>query len=66
MSPGMKLPSGAAAADGVSVVVFPELSLIGYEPDIAASLAFTDGHQRRINPRRRHCPHQSMLLCPYS
>jgi predicted amidohydrolase len=32
----------AAAGAGVSVLVFPELSLIGYEPDIAASLAFTE------------------------
>jgi len=42
----------AAAAAGVSVVVFPELSLIGYEPDIAASLAFTDGDVR-LEPLRR-------------
>ena len=41
-----------AAAEGVSVVVFPELSLIGYEPDIAASLAFTDDDVR-LEPLRR-------------
>ena len=28
-----------AAAQGVSVLVFPELSLIGYEPDLAAEMA---------------------------
>ena len=42
----------AAAANGVSVVVFPELSLVGYEPDIAASLAFTDD-DIRLEPLRR-------------
>jgi predicted amidohydrolase len=42
----------AAAAAGVSVVVFPELSLIGYEPEIAASLAFTDD-DIRLEPLRR-------------
>jgi predicted amidohydrolase len=33
--------AAAAAAAGVTVVIFPELSLTGYEPDLAASLAFT-------------------------
>src|SRR5436309_1732437 len=31
----------AAAGHGVSVLVFPELSLTGYEPDLAAELAVT-------------------------
>ena len=31
----------AAAAHGVSVLIFPELSLTGYEPDLAAELATT-------------------------
>lgn len=50
----------AAAARGVSVLVFPELSLIGYEPDLAAShaLAATDA---RLDPlgelARRHRMH---------
>jgi predicted amidohydrolase len=30
-----------AAEQGISVLVFPELSLIGYEPDLAAELAIT-------------------------
>ena len=42
----------AAAAAGVSVVVFPELSLTGYEPDMSASLAFTDD-DARLEPLRR-------------
>jgi predicted amidohydrolase len=41
----------AAARRGVSVLVFPELSLTGYEPDLAAGLAMTptDG---RLAPLR--------------
>lgn len=31
----------SAAGQGISVLVFPELSLIGYEPDLAAELAIT-------------------------
>lgn len=31
----------SAAKQGISVLVFPELSLIGYEPDLAAELAIT-------------------------
>src|SRR5256885_16415586 len=31
----------AAARHGVAVLVFPELSLTGYEPDLAAELAMT-------------------------
>ena len=31
----------SAAEQGISVLVFPELSLIGYEPDLAAELAIT-------------------------
>jgi predicted amidohydrolase len=36
----------AAAAHGVSVLVFPELSLTGYEPDLAAALAMTPADPR--------------------
>jgi predicted amidohydrolase len=36
----------AAAARQVSVLVFPELSLTGYEPDLAAGLAITAGDSR--------------------
>jgi predicted amidohydrolase len=36
----------SAARRGVSVLVFPELSLIGYEPDLAAELAITATDER--------------------
>jgi predicted amidohydrolase len=36
----------AAAARGVSVLVFPELSLIGSEPDLAAELAISATDER--------------------
>lgn len=36
----------SAAERGVSVLVFPELSLIGYEPDLAAELAITATDER--------------------
>jgi predicted amidohydrolase len=36
----------SAAARGVSVLVFPELSLVGYEPDLAAELAITVTDER--------------------
>jgi predicted amidohydrolase len=36
----------SAADQGVSVLVFPELSLIGYEPDLAAELAITPTDER--------------------
>lgn len=39
----------AAAEQGVSVLVFPELSLTGYEPDLAAELAITAA-DRRLEP----------------
>ena len=35
-----------AASRGAHVVVFPELSLTGYEPDLAAELAFTPADER--------------------
>jgi len=35
-----------AARQGVSVLVFPELSLTGYEPDLAAKLAMTSADPR--------------------
>lgn len=38
----------AAAAHRVSVLVFPELSLIGYEPDLAAELAITATDNRLL------------------
>jgi predicted amidohydrolase len=46
-----------AAEHGVSVLVFPELSLIGYEPDLAAELAIS-ANAERLSPlaalARRH------------
>jgi predicted amidohydrolase len=39
----------AAAKHGVRVLVFPELSLTGYEPDLAAELAIT-GMEKRLAP----------------
>ncbi|HEY2910226.1 MAG TPA: nitrilase-related carbon-nitrogen hydrolase [Gemmataceae bacterium] len=36
----------AAAQRDVSVLVFPELSLTGYEPELAADLAITAGDER--------------------
>src|SRR5262249_61761781 len=36
----------AAAAHDVSVLVFPELSLTGYEPDLAADLAISAADER--------------------
>jgi predicted amidohydrolase len=38
-----------ASALGVSYVVFPELSLTGYEPDLAAQLAFSN-NDKRLTP----------------
>jgi len=38
----------AAAKQGVSVLVFPELSLTGYEPDLAAELAITAADSRLV------------------
>src|SRR5262245_28841520 len=39
----------AAAKHGVRVLVFPELSVTGYEPDLAADLAIT-GMDDRLAP----------------
>ncbi|WP_164887327.1 carbon-nitrogen hydrolase family protein [Hahella sp. KA22] len=36
----------AAVEEGANVVIFPELSLTGYEPDLARELAFTDTDAR--------------------
>jgi predicted amidohydrolase len=37
---------GKAAAEGVDYVVFPELSLTGYEPELASALAFSPADER--------------------
>lgn len=38
----------AAAEDNVDVIVFPELSLTGYEPDLAKKLVFSDKDRRLV------------------
>jgi predicted amidohydrolase len=38
----------AAAAQGVAVLIFPELSLTGYEPDLAAELAIAPTDERLV------------------
>lgn len=40
---------GKAAAEGVNYLVFPELSLTGYEPELASSFAFSPADER-LNP----------------
>ncbi|MBU2248912.1 MAG: carbon-nitrogen hydrolase family protein [Gammaproteobacteria bacterium] len=37
-----------AASEGVNYLVFPELSLTGYEPDLAHSLAFSTSDERLV------------------
>lgn len=51
-----------AAACDVSVIVFPELSLTGYEPDLAAALAFTSGDGRLAPLRRLVTQHPIALV----
>jgi predicted amidohydrolase len=51
----------AAAASEASIVIFPELSLTGYEPDIAAALAFTVDDER-LNPLRRLAERHQITL----
>ena len=51
----------AAAAAGASLVVFPELSLTGYEPDLAASLAFTADDVRLADLQHLAARHQITL-----
>jgi predicted amidohydrolase len=48
----------AAAAHGVSVLVFPELSLIGYEPDLGASLVLRADDARLTSLRDLVIHHQ--------
>ncbi|WP_439626241.1 carbon-nitrogen hydrolase family protein [Gemmata sp.] len=49
----------AAAARGVSVLVFPELSLLGYEPDLAASHALSAA-DARLDPLGEAARHHRM------
>jgi predicted amidohydrolase len=50
-----------AAAEGARVVLFPELSLTGYEIGLARGLAFTE-HDVRLNPLRRTAQESSATL----
>lgn len=56
----------AAARHGVSLVVFPELSLTGYEPDLAADLALTPSDARLGELRRiaRDCGVDAVVGLP--
>ncbi|HLF11669.1 MAG TPA: carbon-nitrogen hydrolase family protein [Gammaproteobacteria bacterium] len=49
----------AAAGRGISLLVFPELSLTGYELDLAADLAIT-GTDRKLEPLRALARRHSM------
>jgi len=51
----------AAASCDVSVLVFPELSLTGYEPDLAASLTFAADDARLNSLRRLAIQHRITL-----
>jgi predicted amidohydrolase len=50
-----------AAADGTQVVVFPELSLTGYELGLTSALAFSEDDPR-LAPLRDAAAHYSMTL----
>jgi predicted amidohydrolase len=51
----------SAAGQGVSVLVFPELSLIGYEPELAAALAI-DATDERLGPLATLARQQQMTV----
>lgn len=52
-----------AAEKQVELIVFPELSLTGYEPELAAKLAFTR-HDERLAPiRMLAVEHQMIIIC---
>lgn len=50
-----------AAEQGVAVLIFPELSLTGYEPDLAAELAFEDS-DRRMEALGESAKHHQMTV----
>jgi predicted amidohydrolase len=50
-----------AAAEGAQVVLFPELSLSGYELDVAKALAFSEDDPR-LSPLRELASSQAMTL----
>ncbi len=51
-----------AAIHGVSVLVFPELSLTGYEPDLAAELAMTPADSRLASLQTLAQRHQMEIV----
>ncbi len=51
-----------AAKHGVTVLVFPELSLIGYEPELAAELAITEADSRLTPLLRLAQKHQLEIV----
>lgn len=53
---------GAAAKEEAKVIVFPELSLTGYELDLAAELAFTQRDQRLSPLRSLSSTHDMTLI----
>jgi predicted amidohydrolase len=50
-----------AASKGASVLIFPELSLTGYEPELAKDLA-TDAHDIRLEPLQKLSDNNSMVV----
>jgi predicted amidohydrolase len=52
----------AAASHKISALVFPELSLTGYEPDLAASLAFSVDDGRVSSLQRLAVEHRIALI----
>ena len=55
--------AGQAAAHHVDLLLFPELSLTGYEPDLAAELAITLQDTRLSILRESAMAHQMTLVC---
>lgn len=52
----------SAAKQGISVLVLPELSLIGYEPDLAAELAMTATDPRLAPLTALACRHEMFVV----
>lgn len=50
-----------AASEGAQVVLFPELSLTGYEPSLARSLAFSE-HDARLRPLKAKAADRSITI----
>jgi predicted amidohydrolase len=50
-----------AASKGANVLIFPELSLTGYEPELAKDLA-TDAYDTRLEPLQKLSDNHSMVI----